>query len=393
MALSCVRKTKPLLVCALVVVFLFSFGNKVLAAQEGDFIFSVTGGQAWITRYTGPGGDLTLPSSLGGAPVTSIGDRAFQNCTGLTSIIIPEGVSSLGEGAFSGCKSLKSISLPQSLSVIGDLAFENCTSLKSITIPKNAALLGEDTFKGCTNLTTVNRGSTPAVKYKEAYRRVASASDGYSRITATVTLPTREKAEDLNVTSSNGAASYNYLGCRGKGSDGSNYDFEFGFGFKPVENRMMQFGIYYSLKAKSGEESIREWNWLRPEKGTKSFYAFDYGTTHHIRLAACDGEIRATIHDEDNNLEYAGSWSFSGFTEKGSEQEVRRVTSLLVPEDKSATAKNYSWTATNIGTSSNLKTANPLNCKATTSTSGGDEWIEVVTDAEFYLEKVSFDVD
>ena len=144
------------------------------------------------------------------------------------------------------------------MSVIGDFAGK-LHHAEEYYYPQNAAPRRRY-FKGCTNLTTVNRGSTPAVKYKEAYRRVASASDGYSRITATVTLPTREKAEDLNVTSSNGAASYNYLGCRGKGSDGSNYDFEFGFGFKPVENRMMQFGIYYSLKAKSGEESIREWN-------------------------------------------------------------------------------------------------------------------------------------
>ena len=112
-------------------------------------------------------------------------------------------------------------------------------------------------------------------------------------------------------------------------------------------------GIYYSIKAGSGENAVRDWRWL-DRNSDRKFYAFDYGTTHQIQLSVLDGKIRAAIHDEDGNLEYSGSWSFSGPVENGLDQSVRRVTSLLVPVGRSASAKNYFWTSTNVGSGSNL---------------------------------------
>lgn len=368
--------------------------SQAQAAQEGDYTYTVTDGQAQITGYSGTGGEVSLPASLGEAPVTSIGSRAFSDCVSLTKITVPEGVISLGEGAFSGCRNLTDISLPESLTGISDLAFADCTGLTSITIPKNAALMGEDVFKGCTNLKNIWFGSSqPATIYHQAYRRVMTGTDGYSKIAATVTLPAKNKAEDLDITSGNRAAAYNYFGCQRKKNDGSGYDFEFGFGFKPCENEMMQFGIYYSLKANSGDDEVKDWRWVRPEAANKKFYSFDYGTTHQIQLEACDGKIKVAVYDEDNNLEYSGSWSFAGPVENGDQQNVRRVTSLLVPENESATAKNYKWTSTDVGTSTTLKAANPLNCKATISSSGRDGWITVVTDAEYSQEKISLDIN
>ena len=66
--------------------------------------------------------------------VTSIGDRAFEYCTSLTSITIPESVTSIGLGAFEYCFSLTSITIPDSVTSIGDFAFEECSSLTSITL-------------------------------------------------------------------------------------------------------------------------------------------------------------------------------------------------------------------------------------------------------------------
>lgn len=392
MAVIRTKKVNVFFIGVVTIAVLLCCCGSAMAAQEGDYKYAVTAGQARITDYLGTGGGVVVPSVLGGFPVTSIGDGAFADCSDLIGVTIPEGVSSIGERAFSNCSSLTSVSLPDTLALIGNRAFENCTSLTAIVIPKQAALAGSETFEGCTNLTSITFRSA-ATTYDQAYRRIMTGTGGYSTITATVTLPSRDKAADLDITSNNGAASYNYFGCQRKDNDSSDFDFEFGFGFKPCENNMMQFGIYYSIKAGSGENAVRDWRWLRPETGDRKFYAFDYGTTHQIQLSVLDGKIRAAIHDEDGNLEYSGSWSFSGPVENGLDQSVRRVTSLLVPVGRSASAKNYFWTSTNVGSGSGLNAANPSNCRATTFSSGDGDWVMVKQGSEYFQETVSFDIN
>lgn len=66
--------------------------------------------------------------------VVSIGDKVFNNCTSLTSIIIPESVTSIGGYAFSGCIGLASITIPESVTNIGSGAFRLCSSLTSIIV-------------------------------------------------------------------------------------------------------------------------------------------------------------------------------------------------------------------------------------------------------------------
>lgn len=83
---------------------IFCGSTQAQAAKEGAFTYAITNGQAQVTDYSGPGGAVTVPSNLGGAPVTSIGDGAFSGCESLTGITIPKGVTSIGIRAFSGCK-------------------------------------------------------------------------------------------------------------------------------------------------------------------------------------------------------------------------------------------------------------------------------------------------
>ena len=64
--------------------------------------------------------------------VTSIGDRAFWDCSGLTSVTIPDGVTSIGDSAFSGCTSLTTVTIPGSVTNVGQYAFYNCSSLTDI---------------------------------------------------------------------------------------------------------------------------------------------------------------------------------------------------------------------------------------------------------------------
>ncbi len=66
--------------------------------------------------------------------VTSIGNYAFYNCNGLTSITLPDSVTSIGTGAFEACTGLTIITIPDSVTTIGNQAFDGCTGLKSILI-------------------------------------------------------------------------------------------------------------------------------------------------------------------------------------------------------------------------------------------------------------------
>ena len=87
--------------------------------------------------------------------VTSIGDHAFQGCTGLTSITIPESVTSIGDNAYHGCSGLTSVSIPNSVTTIGNYAFCGCTGLTIITIPEFITNIGTRAFSGCTALKTL----------------------------------------------------------------------------------------------------------------------------------------------------------------------------------------------------------------------------------------------
>ncbi len=92
----------------------------------------------------------TIPAS-----VTSIGDEAFNCCSGLTSVTIPAGVTSIGNYAFNSCSGLTSVTIPASVTSIGNYAFDCCSGLTSVTIPASVTSIGEGVFEYCKNLATI----------------------------------------------------------------------------------------------------------------------------------------------------------------------------------------------------------------------------------------------
>ena len=89
------------------------------------------------------------------AGTVSISSDAFNDCTNLTSITIPNSVTYIGYSAFEGCTNLISIEIPNSVTYIGSSAFKGCTNLTSITIPNGVKEIYESTFLFCTSLTSV----------------------------------------------------------------------------------------------------------------------------------------------------------------------------------------------------------------------------------------------
>lgn len=178
--------------------FTYNWGTGVLVGFfEGDFCYRISGGKATIYCYTGSAAELTIPAMLGGKHVTSIGVSAFNGCTGLTSIIIPDSVTSVGKDAFRGCTSLTTITIPDSVTVIGDSAFSGCTSLTSVTIPDSVTVIGDSVFSGCGSLTSVTIPDfVTSINYSMFYRCTSLT---------TITIP--DTVTSIGISAFNGCTS------------------------------------------------------------------------------------------------------------------------------------------------------------------------------------------
>ena len=111
---------------------------------------------SYANEYTG---EVTIPSTVtyDGVTysVTGIGVSAFEDCTELTSVVIPGSVTEIGRNAFSDCYGLTSATIGNGVKTIGRAAFYNCTGLTGITFPNSVTEIGESAFGSCTSLTDI----------------------------------------------------------------------------------------------------------------------------------------------------------------------------------------------------------------------------------------------
>jgi hypothetical protein len=188
--------------------------NTPAATPPPPFNCTTNNGTITITKYTGPGGDVSIPSAINGLPVTSIQEWAFNSCENVTSVTIPKsvtsmegksigyrrkltsitvdpanpafssskdgvlfnkdktklvlyptgktgdyeipnGVTTIGEGAFNNCAGLVGVTIPDSVTSIGGQVFGLCAGLTKVRIPKSVTSIADNPFPGCSGLISI----------------------------------------------------------------------------------------------------------------------------------------------------------------------------------------------------------------------------------------------
>ena len=122
--------------------------------------YTLDGTTAKVSGYTGISTAIEIPSTIVSDEttysVTSIGDWAFDGCSGLTSVTIPDGVVSIGDWAFNGCSGLTSVTIPDGVVSIGNGAFQDCIALENVDIPDGVVSIGNGAFRDCIALENVD---------------------------------------------------------------------------------------------------------------------------------------------------------------------------------------------------------------------------------------------
>ena len=168
---SIMKRLLSLSVCLMMAMLSFAHDFEVDNADGKTIYYDITSSSApytvavtyrgtydseYYNEYTG---DVTIPATViySGKTysVTSIGDYAFRDCSGLTSVTIPNSVTSIGSYAFYGCSGLTSITIGNSVTSIGSYAFYGCSGLTSIEIPNSVTSIGKYAFLSCSGLTSV----------------------------------------------------------------------------------------------------------------------------------------------------------------------------------------------------------------------------------------------
>ena len=180
------------------------YADRLRLRYDGEFGYLVTedGKGAAVAAYRGKGGNVRVPSVLGGYPVVSvdgqafwhhetletvelpegvqtIGIMAFYMCSGLENIILPEGVRTIEQGAFGGCRSLMRIDLPESLENVEDFAFLACSGLKEIRFGEELKSIGAGAFRMCSSLEKVY---LPGQQVKIGTDAFAECAENFSMI-------------------------------------------------------------------------------------------------------------------------------------------------------------------------------------------------------------------
>jgi len=159
---------RKLILSALILASAF---QTALGEQDGDWTYYVENNQAVLTRYTGPGGAVTIPSVAGGIPVVKIGPAVFNTLwegedtwlpnLSVTSITITVGIIIIDSWAFHQCINLINVTIPATVTAIETGAFYACSQLVRVNFEGNApSFIGSHVFSGTSATIYIQEGTT-----------------------------------------------------------------------------------------------------------------------------------------------------------------------------------------------------------------------------------------
>jgi uncharacterized repeat protein (TIGR02543 family) len=157
---------------------------KPYSKSDTDFAYAVDGGYIYFDESTGTITDAdesitsaNIPSTINNISVTSIGDNAFDSCSSLTSITIPDGITSIGYAAFYGCSSLTDVAIPGGVTSIAGYTFLECSSLINVQIPNSVTSIGNNAFEDCSSLGNIIIPNSVTVIGNYAFARCENLSN------------------------------------------------------------------------------------------------------------------------------------------------------------------------------------------------------------------------
>ena len=135
-----------------------------LTQEKSPLIFTECDGGYEVSGFNKTSGvtEVVIPETYNGTNVVGIANSAFQNCTSITNISIPNNITKIGDYAFYGCSGLTSITVPSSITNIGTSVFERCSKLTSINLSEGLINIGYYSFKDCPKLTSIEIPSSVA---------------------------------------------------------------------------------------------------------------------------------------------------------------------------------------------------------------------------------------
>ena len=255
---------------------------------------------------------ITIPNS-----VTNIGEWAFGSCSGLTSVTIPNSVTSIGSCAFSYCSGLTSITIPKSVSSIGICTFRDCTNLTSVTIPNSVTNIGSYAFQRCTSLTSVTIPNSVTTIESHAF-------SGCSGLTS-VTIP--NSVTDIG--------SYAFYSCTGLSSI-------------TIPNSVTSIESYAFMDC-SGLTSITSEATIPPSCGDASFFNVKKSIPVYVPANSVEAYKKAKEWKDFTNIQAIivepASIAFANVSENLIVGMTKKLEAAITPED--ATTKTITWTSSN----------------------------------------------
>ena len=200
--------------------------------------------------------------------VTSIGDHAFWDCSGLTSVTIPDGVTSIGDSVFSGCTALTAVTISDGVTAIGGSTFSNCIRLAKVTIPKSVTSIGKNAFYYCESIADVYYDGT-----EEDWAKISISSGNEDLLAAALhckptplTAPSVTGGNDsqgrptLKWKAVSGAAKYEVYRARSKDGDYIKYSTVTGTSYTNISYIENGNTYYYKVRALKSDGTAGAWS-------------------------------------------------------------------------------------------------------------------------------------